>query len=364
MTKVKVLDLARDVGMEDDKLLLKLKRMGVKVKDKKSEEPEKMKSLSDERVIERDSEKEVIEKRIKPTVIRRRTHHLEQKVETPPQVEIPPPVEMEISPKTLLEVTEKKAVEKEAKPRVKGTRKKKTEEQREGILQVETTGEVKETIPAKPEEKKAVSLPTPSQEVERKMEAKKEGQLPKIQEPKIQVSKVPETKFKESPEEKPEIIPSVRKKLLDKEELEALTGKKKGFIKKRRMVEERVLVEGEPLEEEVRTEKEGEPRIRTFRPVKKKVVVKESKKTLVTVPKPIKRIIRIAEMITVGDLAKRMGVKGGELIKKLMAMGLLPGTPVKLIQSFPSYVFRLGYTQFAVDRKIADEIYVKLLSAR
>ena len=45
MTKIKVLDLAREVGMEDDKLLLKLKRMGVKVKDKKSEEPEKMKSL-------------------------------------------------------------------------------------------------------------------------------------------------------------------------------------------------------------------------------------------------------------------------------------------------------------------------------
>ena len=47
-------------------------------------------------------------------------------------------------------------------------------------------------------------------------------------------------------------------------------------------------------------------------------------------------------------------------LKKLMAMGLLPGTLVTLIQSFPSYVFRLGYTQFAVDKKIADEIYVKL----
>ena len=47
-------------------------------------------------------------------------------------------------------------------------------------------------------------------------------------------------------------------------------------------------------------------------------------------------------------------------LKKLMAMGLLPGTPITVIQSFPSYVFRLGYTQFAVDKKIADEIYVKL----
>jgi DtxR family transcriptional regulator, Mn-dependent transcriptional regulator len=47
-------------------------------------------------------------------------------------------------------------------------------------------------------------------------------------------------------------------------------------------------------------------------------------------------------------------------LKKLMAMGLLPGTAIQLMQSFPSYVFKLGYTQFAVDKKIADEIYVKI----
>ncbi len=57
--------------------------------------------------------------------------------------------------------------------------------------------------------------------------------------------------------------------------------------------------------------------------MKRKVVLKPPKKTEVTVPKPIKRIIRIAEVIVVGDLAKRMGVKGGELIKKLMEMGVL-----------------------------------------
>jgi DtxR family Mn-dependent transcriptional regulator len=47
-------------------------------------------------------------------------------------------------------------------------------------------------------------------------------------------------------------------------------------------------------------------------------------------------------------------------LKKLMAMGLLPGTAIQLMQDFPSYVFKLGYTQFAVDKKIADEIFVKL----
>src|SRR4030065_1870249 len=84
MTKSKVLDLAREVGMEYDKLLLKLKRMGVKVKDKRLAEPEKKDPLSDEKIIERDSEKEIIEKRVKPTVIRRRARTLEVKVESPP----------------------------------------------------------------------------------------------------------------------------------------------------------------------------------------------------------------------------------------------------------------------------------------
>ena len=98
MTKIKVLDLAREVGMEDDKLLLKLKRMGVKMKDKKSEEPEIPKPSSDERVIGRDAEKEIVEKRVKPTVIRRRTRNLEQKAEPVPQVEIPPPVEVPMAP--------------------------------------------------------------------------------------------------------------------------------------------------------------------------------------------------------------------------------------------------------------------------
>ncbi len=88
MAKIKVLDLAKEVGMEDEKLLQKLKKMGVKVKDKKTEEPEKVVSLSDERIIQRDSGKEVVEKRVKSTVIRRRTRTLEP-VASPPSLESP-----------------------------------------------------------------------------------------------------------------------------------------------------------------------------------------------------------------------------------------------------------------------------------
>ena len=50
---------------------------------------------------------------------------------------------------------------------------------------------------------------------------------------------------------------------------------------------------------------------------------KPTKKTEVTVSKAIKRIIRISDVITVGELAKRMGVKANDLIKELMRQGTM-----------------------------------------
>ncbi|MFH1650672.1 MAG: metal-dependent transcriptional regulator [Chloroflexota bacterium] len=49
-----------------------------------------------------------------------------------------------------------------------------------------------------------------------------------------------------------------------------------------------------------------------------------------------------------------------EQLQKLMAMGVLPGARIALAQSFPSYVFRVGEAQFAVDNEIAEAIYVRL----
>ena len=49
-----------------------------------------------------------------------------------------------------------------------------------------------------------------------------------------------------------------------------------------------------------------------------------------------------------------------EEIQKLMAIGILPGTSIGLIRRYPSYVFQVGNTQYAVDKNIANEIYVRL----
>jgi translation initiation factor IF-2 len=317
MTKIKVLDLAREVGMEDEKLLLKLRRMGVKVKDKKVAETEKPPAQADEKIIGRDAEKEIVEKRVKPTVIRRRTRSLETKPELPP----PPPVEVE--PVATLEVIEEKAREKVAPERkvpqevtkapqppekaariIKG-RKKAEKAVGEAPLPAEAKGEAKAVIPSKPTAEGVPHKVLPKEE--KKIEPRRG---------------VEETKPKEAPIKKPEIKLPSKEQLLEEERLASLSGKKKGLVKKRRLIEEKILGD-EGTEGEGRPEKEMEVVPRSFKPMKKKVVLKTSKKTEVTVPKPIKRIIRIAEVITVADLAKRMGVKGGDLIKKLMEMGVL-----------------------------------------
>jgi len=45
-------------------------------------------------------------------------------------------------------------------------------------------------------------------------------------------------------------------------------------------------------------------------------------------------------------------------IQKLMAMGVLPGSHIKLIRRFPSYVFQVGFSQFTVDESLASVIFV------
>ena len=51
--------------------------------------------------------------------------------------------------------------------------------------------------------------------------------------------------------------------------------------------------------------------------------------------------------------------KDDKKLQKLMAMGVLPGMAISLIQSFPSYVFQIGQSQFAIDTELAECIFVR-----
>ncbi len=46
-------------------------------------------------------------------------------------------------------------------------------------------------------------------------------------------------------------------------------------------------------------------------------------------------------------------------MQKLMAMGVLPGNRIALTQTFPSYIFRVGFSEFAIDTAMAREIFVR-----
>ncbi len=46
-------------------------------------------------------------------------------------------------------------------------------------------------------------------------------------------------------------------------------------------------------------------------------------------------------------------------MQKLMSMGVLPGSQLLLVQKFPSYIFKVGQSQFAVDDMLAREIHIR-----
>jgi len=113
-------------------------------------------------------------------------------------------------------------------------------------------------------------------------------------------------------------------------------------VEERKEVSKREDVKGEGVEEEkakpakpvrhkkrvIKKQAALELREQEFRsgrvPRKKRALPgKEQKKTEITVPKASKRIVKVSQGISVGDLAKSMGVKAGEITKKIMGLGMM-----------------------------------------
>ena len=51
--------------------------------------------------------------------------------------------------------------------------------------------------------------------------------------------------------------------------------------------------------------------------------------------------------------------KNDKELQKLMAMGMLPGMHIQIIQKFPSYLLQIGQTQVAMDEEMAEDVYVR-----
>ncbi len=73
---------------------------------------------------------------------------------------------------------------------------------------------------------------------------------------------------------------------------------------------------------------------------------------------------RLIKPLTELDIDKRAAVaylqtKENSAMQKIMAIGALPGTDIWLTQRFPSYVIKIGRSQFAIDKELAAQIYVR-----
>ena len=99
----------------------------------------------------------------------------------------------------------------------------------------------------------------------------------------------------------------------------------KGVLK--RTIIQEIVEEPEAPKEPPVPAAEAEPVVvRQFQPVRAQKrrgkIVKEKKAPSTLPPKASKRVFKIEEVITVGDLAHRMGIKAAEVIKKLIEMGM------------------------------------------
>ncbi len=52
--------------------------------------------------------------------------------------------------------------------------------------------------------------------------------------------------------------------------------------------------------------------------------------------------------------------RDGSKMQKMMAIGVVPGMKIRMLQNFPSFLFKLGNSQFAVDESMAKEIFVRI----
>lgn len=222
------------------------------------------------------SEKEIVEKRVKPTVIRRR-----KKVIETPVAEVEP----EIQPETTSEVKEPEPAPKEQPEKV---------EEKTGQESVLPLAASSEEAPKETQVEKAALDNSPAGEIKKTLK-------PLI----VKTAEPAPSKTSAKPEKG-------RKKadLAEEEDLSVLKKKSFNQIRKKEVVANK--------NQFGTSESSYVPRGR-----KKKVKKTIGKKTEITTPKAIKRIIKISEFISVGELAKRMGIKTSEIIKKLIQLGTM-----------------------------------------
>ena len=346
MVKTRVHSLAKDLGIEPKDLIAHLEKMGIKGKKSQSsledDEAARIRAalatpakpqvhVGEEKVVadrvvtaedqslgEIQAREKIVERRVRVNVIRRRTSRSEvisqgipakaESPEAPVEIETPletvsivsPPAEVEVVPEPAREEppaeeatpVEAKAVEAVPVP--------------PSVVPEERVAPAVEKAVPVPEEaprgarvlgridlKRTTRVPTPPPLVPLRPVAVQPGRPLIDKEKAARVVPVPGKEVAVPVEEAGKPSKAVRHK--------------KRIVKKQDMLESR----------------ERELRSGRFPKKKRALPGKEQKKTEITVPKASKRVIKMSEVISVGDLARIMGVKAGEVIKKLMGLGMM-----------------------------------------
>jgi translation initiation factor IF-2 len=336
MPKKRVYELAKELGLESKVLMGRLEKIGISVKTA-SGSLDEVEYERAKKELTAGELREVVEQRIKTTVIRRRT--VVTAVEIPPEEEPVPVEEAKVLEKGLAEdkLKKEKPVEKPA----------------EKVSKVETAKPAEQPAPkvSHPTEKlskvEEVSVPAahplaekiPADEKIQKTEIKGVQQAEHaadgtpaaiLKQPPASVKPTIITKHKIIRPESGNAAP-LKVPLKPGEKISAPLAekpKKKGkyqvevFIEEEKKIPSRKILEKKIEKRLKKQDEEQEVVFSKWREGKKTAPVK-MKKTEITVPKAIKRRIKVGETITVGDLAKRMGVKASEIINKLMSMDVM-----------------------------------------
>ncbi|MDY6954829.1 MAG: translation initiation factor IF-2, partial [Thermodesulfobacteriota bacterium] len=284
----------------------------------------------------------LVEKRVKDTIIRRRKKVVKK---APEPEEVAPPVEAEVD--VPAQATEEdvpmKAEAEEASIPADLSAEPLTEKEEVPVeieeVQTPIDEEGAEKVPEEPQEvqPKAEDEPVKKLKPKKRPKAKKETpakiiKLPEVRpappQPEAPVEEELTAPLKEEPEIGGRVAPPLgadqtesaakgKRKKKDKRQEDGLEEDKRFLKKKIAFRKKEVLDKSDLYDGKVLRGRKG----RKLR--KGKVAIKGGETTLITTPKAIKRRIKIDEAIVLSDLAKRMGIKASEVIKRLMALGVM-----------------------------------------
>ncbi|MFO8163608.1 MAG: translation initiation factor IF-2 [Thermodesulfobacteriota bacterium] len=301
MSKLRVYELAKELNMPSNEIVERLKGGGFLIHnymssldiDDVARAKDYLSGATDE-IFE--------EKRIKPTIIRRRK---------------------KIIPKVEEKIQEEKIVEEEGLP-ISEEEVSEPVEKEEEVLKEESEKELKEIpIPERPaeeskpkieekkKEKKGKPKTIPAKIIKRPdvQPALEKTQEPIAPELAVESGSIPETEGKKKKKQ----IKGQKGAQYTKEKEEEIIPPKI-FRKRKREIFEKKDLYGDRVQGF-----EGRSKLKT----KGKIDKKKYKQTEITVPKAIKRKIKVPDVISIAELARRMSIKSTELIKKFLEVDIM-----------------------------------------